>query len=353
MPYWPPSSPGLYPPYRNNFEEGLLAAPEGVWIDDGDGTHSWTFAFDPDTTVGMKIKGEYSTAADFGSIFDTVEDTLDSGEIGGTPFAFTVDDFPDGTYYARFWTTDASDVVNSAVSEVYSFTVVNLLADTYITSGNGGEQTITSTTTTYDWAVITLGTADPGLRKRLVLAFHTNAGTAAKHSTATAYPTDTDRTNGTNGIAMTEIAGTGASADTANTNYASLWECNVASTTVAYVRLVCSAAPARAVLHGWTHGRGTTTDFIEVGSNTGTIDVPSNGIALCHCGITNASAATSTATGFTEDWDQFAGSGTVYTTGGTFTNDASAETGMTMTATWTGSSNARFVASAYGAKVNY
>ena len=327
----------------------LLLAPEGTWGDNGDGTHSWAFGFPAQVVAGMFIKGEYSDD-NFATIYESVSHELTAGDIAGTPFAFTTIAFVDGTYKARFWTTDEFEVVNSLVSDAIEFTVVNLLADTYITAGNGGEQTITSTVATYDFAVVTLGTADPGLRKMLALTFHTNGGTAAKHNSATIYPTDTDRTNGTNGIAMTEIAGTGASADTANTNYASLWNVNVQANTVSYVRLVCSAAPARATMHGWTHGRGASTDFIETAGNTGTIDVPSNGIALVHCGVTNATSTTSTATGFTEEWDQLA-SGALYTTGGTFTNDASAETGMTVTATWTASANVRLVASAYGDKV--
>jgi hypothetical protein len=224
---------------------------------------------------------------------------------------------------------------NTAESETTDIiTASSAYTDAYLTP----PAAIVSTTTTYTFGNVTGIISDA--RTRIIIAASTNGGTAALHNSLTAN---------TGAITFTKIA---QSAGTANTNMLSLWEASVPSTTTLTAPvLTCSAAPARAVLRCWAHGRGASTDFIGVATNTGTIDVPASGLVIGAAHVTDAGSPTNTFTGLdVEDYDALA-SGAMFLSGGRYANSGGAETNRTITATWTSASNQRLVAAAFGAHV--
>lgn len=192
-------------------------------------------------------------------------------------------------------------------------------ADTRITSGNGGLQSLVAAVTTYDFTN-PLSTADVDARRKITLLMISQGGTANTHTSVTLYPTATDRTNGTNGVALTKRGvGMGTAADTASTHFISVWDGALPTGTTWYVRLVISAASTRAFLHGWTHSR-TWFDTQAAGSGAATtlsvnITVPLGGKIITAGGVTSASGVQCTPTGYTEEFDALA-SGTLYVEGG-------------------------------------
>lgn len=198
--------------------------------------------------------------------------------------------------------------------------------DTKIAAAKGGDQAIVVASATYDWATpLTLdGASAADARRRITLAVLTNGGTAATHTSLTLYPTATDRTNGTNGVSLTQRFSAGQSPDTASTNYLSEWDADLPTGGTWYLRLVASAAGARATMFAWTHSRAFATAGIELGSAaatslSGNADVVAGGLAIAVASVTSASAVVFTPTGFTEQFDG-AVSGTVYQEAGMFDN---------------------------------
>jgi hypothetical protein len=227
----------------------------------------------------------------------------------------------------------ASNAFGSNTAESETTDIITGVAD-YTDAYLTPPAAIASVTTTYTFANVTGIVSDT--RTRIVIAASTNGGTAALHNSLTA----------TGGITFSKIA---QSAGVASTNMTSLWEASVPSTTTLTApELICSAAPARAVLRCWAHGRGASTDFIGVATNTGTIDVPANGLVIGAAHVTDAGSPTNTFTGLdVEDYDALA-SGAMFLSGGRYANAGGAETNRTITATWTSASNQRLVAAAFG-----
>lgn len=208
------------------------------------------------------------------------------------------------------------------------------LADTTI-----APETITSTTSTYVFTNIAIGAAD--VRRKVLIALVTNAGTNGTHTGFTV-------TNP--GVTFTKVAENAASS---NGNATSMWLADVpAGTALTVPTLTCSASPARASIRGWVIGRGAHTDTIGVnGAATGTIDVPANGAVFAISGTSNGGGATCTWTGIpTEEYDALFG-GSRYVSSGKYTSSSGAETNRTITATWTVASSVNLVAVAFGAKV--
>jgi hypothetical protein len=253
-------------------------------------------------------------------------------------------------YYVHFIHTNSGATDSNRIS---GDGFITGLADTYITSGNGGQQFLTAATATYDFTTaIAVGSADS--RRRLTLSFRSSGGTAQTHTAVTLYPTALDRTNGTNGTAMTLRGGTGTAANTASTNFISLWDCDLPTGTSYYVRLTCSAASARAVMYGITHSRPWSgNQMVQTGDGNqpalaGVLDVPLSGLVWMHAGCTSGSAITTTLVGVTEQYDALV-SGTVYDAIGFHQSVATPETDRAVSSTWTAGSNHRLLVGAYGA----
>lgn len=219
-------------------------------------------------------------------------------------------------------------------------------ADTYITAANGGEQAIVATQTSYAFPNVTIGDADS--RRQIVLLFSTQGGTACEHSSVSANA---------GGVTFALVARTHAGG-TASTNYSSIWIANVpAGSTLTAPTLVTSAAPLRASIFGWMHGRGSTaTDTITEQGNlvsSGVIDHSANGFTIAHGTHTGVGGVPSTFSwiGVTAQYNGI-GSGALKMSGG-FHAGASAETNRTISFTTDEATpgNQRLVAAAWGAKV--
>ena len=159
-----------------------------------------------------------------------------------------------------------------------------------------------------NFAAISLAYAGDS-RQKFTLEALTN-GVAAKHTAVYLYPTDADRTAHTNYVSMTERAGTGTVADTASSNYMSMWDAAIPQAwTELYVTLVVSADTVpRAAISGKFHSRTATAKVIEVGSVSAnplssTIDVDANEAVFVAAGATNSTDLYSVPLGYTESYD--------------------------------------------------
>jgi hypothetical protein len=223
------------------------------------------------------------------------------------------------------------------------------LVDTYIISANGGEQYNNTAGTTFTFSNVTVGTAD--FRRRGLFAFQTNAGSAATHSSL-AFNGGT--------INGTFLEGVGTNdAQTANTNFLSLWYVSIPDGTVLTSPvLTCSAAPSRCHMMGVTLGRGTMTGTpIRKGQTstsnlTGGIDVPQNGFVLAVSSTANE-AATCAWTGVTQQGTMGSANSTTEMSLAWYQSVSGAEVGRTITADWSAepSANTRMIAVAFGAVV--
>lgn len=229
------------------------------------------------------------------------------------------------------------------------------MPDTYISAANGGEQTLVSTATSYEFSTITIGTADT--RRWVVFAIASNAGTACTHTALTANA---------GAVVFTKIEGTGVSPDTASTNFLSLWKANVQTgTTLTAPTLTTSAAPNRVTLVGWTHGRGDATDSLELGAGSGTglagtIDVAASGILLAMATTTTIAdfdwTMNSVTTGITEHIDGLTDS-SLRRSAVTYANGTIADVAYPLAVAYSEAgvsktvNNPRMVAAAFGAQV--
>lgn len=323
---------------------GLFAAPTAEFVDDGDGTHSWIFAFPPEITAGMHIFVEYS-ANNFSSILETASYTLTAPDLVGGTFSFTIADLANGTYKARFYTKSAAFVVNSLVSVEYPFTVINLITDTFISTSLG-----TVSGLNFNFADVVTGFAADS-RLYLLLLFAANANTH-KHNAVVA--------NG-GALVFTGLGGMGAAADTANANYVSAWIAPIpAGGTITAPQLQSDVAPGRVLMAAYVIGRAPTLSGTPIkafsasaaGATTvgGTMDIAAGGFAAAIAATTTA-ANSATFVGVTETHDAL-NSGTHFVAGGMYINTGAAEIARAINVDYLvdPSVNIRFIAVGFGAK---
>lgn len=256
---------------------------------------------------------------------------------------------PDTQYYTHFMQDTGSW---SPVSSADGFRTG--MADSLLSEADGGDQEHIATTATFDFATaINVGAADS--RRRISIIVTTNGGTAATHSSLKLYTSTANRAADSGGTSLTQRASTGATADTASTNYKSIWDADLATGTTYYARLVSSAAANRAHMEVYIHSRPFSGNAViedGAGSNTtlsGSINIPSRGAVIGAASWTATDIIkTATWEGITEAWDAQASSA-LYTSGGLYQNTGGAETGRTIRITLTDTtSNIRLVAAAYG-----